>query len=216
MVESRMGQPSFAYRITDRGCHTGLNPGRRSGELHDVTSPHSVAGQSGSCHALPYALVVDDDPLFRKLLIGMLKDDYRVICARDGQDGFDKALSYSPAVAVVDVQMPNWDGLKLLSSLREHELLRNVAVVMLSSDASRETVLAAIHAGADDYVIKSALSRGGLLAKLMRARQPRNGASIGQTSADHFIEAAHRSAAPAGHISVAMSNRTQELIDAWE
>lgn len=169
-----------------------------------MTSTAAVTAPHYSRPTQPSALVVDDDPLFRTLLVGMLKHDYRVVTACDGQEGFYKALECPPDVAVVDVQMPNWDGLKLLSSLRAHDSLRHVAVVMLTSDASRETVLAAIRAGADDYLIKTTLSRGELLQKLARVRQPRG---VHTSVASEPCESA---------VCAEMSKRTQKMIDAWE
>lgn len=59
------------------------------------------------------------------------------------------------------------------SSFRAHESRQQVAVVMVTYDASRETVLAAIRAGVAEYLIKTTLLRVELLQKLARVRQPR-------------------------------------------
>lgn len=121
-----------------------------------------------------HILIVDDDPLFRSLMVGVLRRDFDVTVACDGADGFYRALDRRPDVTVLDLQMPGWDGLKTLRAFRAHPSLADVRVMVLTSDSSRETVLAAIHAGADDYTIKTAFSRDEFRQKLDRLfRQPR-------------------------------------------
>lgn len=116
----------------------------------------------------PRVLVIDDDPLFRSLLTSMLRKEYLVSVACDGAEGYYKALEQPPALAIVDIQMPGWDGLKTLKAFRSHHLLAHVPVMMLTSDSSRQTVMAAIQGGARDYVIKTTLSRDDFLQKVSR------------------------------------------------
>jgi DNA-binding response OmpR family regulator len=113
-------------------------------------------------------LVIDDDPLFRSLITSMLRRDYFVSVAGDGSEGYYKALEHPPQLAIIDVQMPGWDGLRTLQAMRAHQALAKVPVMMLTSDASRQTVLASIQSGANDYVIKTTLSRDELLKKARR------------------------------------------------
>lgn len=113
-------------------------------------------------------LVIDDDPLFRSLLASMLRRDFLVSLASNGADGYYKALEYPPHLAIVDVRMPGWDGLRTVQAMRAHQTLAKISVMMLTSDASRQTVLAAIQCGANDYVIKTTLSRDELLKKAHR------------------------------------------------
>jgi CheY-like chemotaxis protein len=116
----------------------------------------------------PRVLVIDDDPLFRSLIVSLLRRDYVVSVASDGAEGFYKALEHPPAVAVIDVQMPGWDGLKTLKAFRAHPVLREVRTVILTADASRGTVLAAIQGGAHDYVVKTSFSHHDFCRKLSR------------------------------------------------
>lgn len=111
-------------------------------------------------------LVIDDDPMFRSLLLSLLRKEYLVSVASDGSAGYYKALQHPPDVAIVDIQMPGWDGLTTLTEFRKYPALADVQVMMLTSDASRETVLAAIEAGANDYVIKTSFSKEEFYRKL--------------------------------------------------
>ena len=114
----------------------------------------------------PRVLVIDDDPLLRNVLVSLLRKEYDVAVASEGSEGYYLALENPPDVIVLDIQMPGWDGLQSLKAIRNHPLLQHVKIMMLTSDASKETVLAAIHGGADDYVIKTSFSKEEFAEKL--------------------------------------------------
>lgn len=116
----------------------------------------------------PRVIVIDDDPLFRSLITTLLRKEYLVTVASDGAEGYYKAAEYPPDIALIDVQMPGWDGIKTLRHFRSHPMLNKVSLVMLTSDSSRETVMASIEAGAHDYIVKTSFSREDLFTKLAR------------------------------------------------
>ena len=120
-------------------------------------------------------LVIDDDPLFRNLMVSFLRREYFVSVASDGSEGFYKALEYPPDIAIVDVQMPVWDGLQTLKAFRSHPTLCKTKIIMLTSDASKGTVVAAIQGGANDYIIKTSFSKQELLDKVRKFAQPGSG-----------------------------------------
>jgi DNA-binding response OmpR family regulator len=120
-------------------------------------------------------LVIDDDPLFRNLMVSFLRREYFVSVASDGSEGFYKALEYPPDIAIVDVQMPVWDGLQTLKAFRSHPTLCNTKIIMLTSDASKGTVIAAIQGGANDYIIKTSFSKTELLDKVRKFAKPGSG-----------------------------------------
>lgn len=114
----------------------------------------------------PRILVIDDDPLFRSLMSSMLAKDFFVSVSSSGSDGFYRAVEHPPDLAIIDIRMPGWDGLQTLKAFRTHPRLSKIQIVILTSDASKETVMAAIKGGANDYVIKTSLSKDILCAKL--------------------------------------------------
>jgi DNA-binding NarL/FixJ family response regulator len=69
-------------------------------------------------------------------------------------------------VAVIDVNMPGWDGLKTLEAFRGHVSLRDIKIIMLTADASKQTVMAAVRGGANDYLIKTSFSKADFYRKL--------------------------------------------------
>ena len=114
----------------------------------------------------PRVLIIDDDPQIRSLLTTFLRGDYIVAVSHNGRDGFYKALEHPPDIILIDIQMPEWDGLMTLNMIRKTDEFRQTLAIILTADSSRQTVMEAISLGADDYIVKSSLSRQSLLAKL--------------------------------------------------
>jgi len=113
-------------------------------------------------------LIIDDDPLIRSLLVAALRKDCLVAVATEGAEGFRKSLELIPDVAIVDINMPGWDGLTTLQAFRVHPGLKSVKVIILTADTSQQTVMAAIRCGAHDYLLKNAFSRAEFYRKLNR------------------------------------------------
>ena len=188
-------------------------------------------------------LVIDDDPMFRSLLVSLLRKDYIVAVASGGAEGFNKALEHPPDIAVIDIQMPGWDGLKTLKAFRKDAALDRVKIVILTSDASKETVLAAIQGGANDYLIKTSFSKDEFyqkLEKLMPAitardvsperavsEHPSTAATLQPCEPDAALEPSARTATTATSTvqdsvgspaddAVDVDTSLQELIDDWK
>lgn len=157
-------------------------------------------------------LVIDDEPLFRNLVASMLRQNYVVSMACEGSEGYYKALENPPDIALVDVQMPGWDGLKTLKAFRTHPILASVKVVILTADASKETVLAAIHGGASEYLVKTHLSREMLqttLDKLAPTPAPASEASPGPFDVSRGSDILCGAAA-------SNARALEEIMDNWE
>jgi DNA-binding response OmpR family regulator len=171
-------------------------------------------------------LVIDDDPLFRSLITSILRRDFFVSVAAEGAEGYYKAIEHPPRLFIIDVRMPGWDGLRTLQAIRAHQALAKVPVMMLTSDASRQTVVAAIQGGANDYVIKTALSRDELLKK---ARRLVNLGPLAVSSPDGTVPDSGSPDGPAGPDETAVPSAgtppadaagdaaaLQALIDNWD
>lgn len=141
-------------------------------------------------------LVIDDDPLFRGLIVSLLRRDYLVMVAKDGAEGFYRAIETKPEVAIIDVRMPGWDGIRTLKAFREHRNTSGCRVMMLTGDATRETVVSAIRLGADDYLIKTSFTNEELLEKVAALVQ-RSHSSV----ASEAIESVHDAGGP-GHATI--------------
>jgi DNA-binding NtrC family response regulator len=102
-------------------------------------------------------LIVEDEP---HALVGLAELisgwGYRTETARDGVEGWDKALAWDPAIVVTDLKMPRMDGIGLLTKLSEQEsgLSANLAVVVLTAMGSIQLAVEAMKLGAYDFLQK--------------------------------------------------------------
>jgi len=117
----------------------------------------------------PTALVIDDERQIRKLLRIVLEEDhYRVLESESARQGLSDVALRRPDVVLLDLGLPDMDGLAVLKRLREWS---HVPVLILSVREGPEDKVAALDAGADDYVTKP-FESAELLARL-RAIQRR-------------------------------------------
>jgi two-component system KDP operon response regulator KdpE len=124
------------------------------------------------------ALVIDDEPQIRRLLrVTLEANGYRVFDAASGQDGLVEAAQRKPDVIVLDLGLPDLDGVTVLKRIREWS---RVPVVILSVRDQEEEKVAALDSGADDYVTKP-FNSAELLARLraaLRHGQPQGADAI--------------------------------------
>ena len=116
----------------------------------------------------PVALVIDDEVQIRRLLRVVLESaDYQVHEAETAAQGLTDAATRRPDVVLLDLGLPDSDGVKVLRRLREWS---QVPVIILSVRDDEEGKVAALDAGADDYVTKP-FSSAELLARLRAAQR---------------------------------------------
>ena len=102
------------------------------------------------------ALVVDDDPDICRLLAMYLRlEDIDVVTAASGAEVVAAMRRPAPFdLVLLDVQLPDVDGFIILAKMREHPVLKDVPVIMLTASATRAAVLKGLQLGADGYVTK--------------------------------------------------------------
>ncbi len=146
----------------------------------------------------PVALVIDDEVQIRRLLRVVLESaDYQVHAAETAAQGLTDAATRRPDVVLLDLGLPDSDGVNVLRRLREWS---QVPVIVLSVRDDEEGKVAALDAGADDYVTKP-FSSAALLARLRAAqRKTRPEEEISRfKSGDLIVDLTARVVTRAGH-----------------
>jgi two-component system, OmpR family, KDP operon response regulator KdpE len=116
----------------------------------------------------PIALIIDDEIQIRRLLrVALEAENYQVHEAETGEQGLIEIANFKPAVVLLDLGLPDMDGLQVLKRLREWS---EVPVLILSVRNEEQGKVAALDAGADDYVTKP-FSSVELLARLRAAQR---------------------------------------------
>jgi two-component system KDP operon response regulator KdpE len=122
----------------------------------------------------PVVVLIEDEPQIRRFLRATLTGQgYRLFEATSGADGLVEVGSRQPDVVIVDLGLPDMDGIEAIRRLREWT---DVPVIVLSARGQERDKVTALDAGADDYVSKP-FSAGELLARIRVALRHTAGAS---------------------------------------
>jgi two-component system KDP operon response regulator KdpE len=122
----------------------------------------------------PAVVLIEDEPQIRRFLRATLTSQgYRLFEATTGADGLVEVGSRLPDVIVVDLGLPDMDGLEVIRRLREWS---TIPIIVLSARGQEHDKVAALDAGADDYISKP-FGAGELLARIRVALRHTTGAS---------------------------------------
>lgn len=102
----------------------------------------------------PLILVVEDNDELRHFLKKSMKKKYRVLEAENGLAGWNKIQQVMPDFIIADLLMPEMDGMELIKKVKEDSRTSHIPVILLTAVTDMETKVAAMKAGADDYITK--------------------------------------------------------------
>ncbi len=113
-------------------------------------------------------IVEDEEALLKALVSGLSGKEFSVFTARNGQEGLDVALKEKPNLILLDLLMPEMDGITMLKKLRDSdgEWAKNVKVIILTNLEDREKLAAAVENRVYDYLIKSNWNISDVLKKV--------------------------------------------------
>lgn len=129
-------------------------------------------------------LLVDDEPDILEFLGYNLRNEgYEVHTSNNGKDALAKALEILPHLIVLDVMMPEMDGIETCKEIRQMPILKNTIVIFLTARGEDYSQIAGFEAGADDYVTKPVKPRVlvSRVKALLRRYQEEPGKEAGQT-----------------------------------
>ncbi len=101
-------------------------------------------------------LIVEDSPTMRQLLVFALRrlKEVEIVEAQDGMDGLRKVSSDHFDLALIDINMPVMDGLKLISLMRGDDALKEIPIVVITTEGANEDRDRALKLGANEYLCK--------------------------------------------------------------
>jgi len=99
-------------------------------------------------------LIVEDDNDLRKYLINCFSENYKIIEAANGQEGFDKALRYVPDLILTDIMMPQIDGIQFIKLVRNDYRISHIPILALTAKTGDNDELLVLEAGAEDFIPK--------------------------------------------------------------
>jgi two-component system sensor histidine kinase ChiS len=113
-----------------------------------------VAQETTTPEGAPTILVADDTPEMRRLLNTVLKDQYRVVTAEDGEQGSQLAQQIMPDLIISDAMMPVTDGYEFCRRIKQNPAMARIPFVLLTAKADRTMKIEGLEIGADDYLVK--------------------------------------------------------------
>ena len=145
-----------------------------AGDLKRHMEPHGACTRSLSELAdrfQPIVLIVDDNDLERKLVAKVLDEELcELVFAKSGAEALALLRKVRPDLILLDVDMPDIDGLETLRRIKHSPHLASIPVVMVTGHREKEMVVNCLKAGAVDFAVKP-LERANLLKKVRRYLQ---------------------------------------------
>jgi DNA-binding response OmpR family regulator len=100
-------------------------------------------------------VVIEDDPDISELIqFNLTKQGFKVSCYDSGKKGFQGIEESKPDLVVLDVMLPEMDGISVLRKLKENPSTRKIPVLMLTAKNEESDILIGLELGADDYIPK--------------------------------------------------------------
>jgi DNA-binding NtrC family response regulator len=132
-------------------------------------------------------LVIDDDESMRKLLAMTLESrGYSVDTAKDGKEAIRKSNSNLYDLAIVDLRLPDMDGIELLTAMKQ--IAPSMLKIMLTGYPSLESAVEAINKGADGYILKPVKTEQLLSTVQEHLRKQREAKTYSEEKVKEFIE----------------------------
>ena len=100
-------------------------------------------------------LVVDDEQDLLDLIeYNLKKEGFDVLKAEDGEEGIRMTRKHGPDLVLLDIMMPNMDGMKVLEIMRDDERLKRIPIIFLTARGDEKTEVEGLNKGGDDYITK--------------------------------------------------------------
>jgi len=104
-------------------------------------------------------LIIEDDISLLNIMEAKLKHlGYSVLKALDGEEGFKKAEQIKPDLVLLDIVMPNLNGVEALKKIRKSDTIKNIKVIVLTNSGKENEKKEIESLGVEDYLVKSRLS----------------------------------------------------------
>lgn len=112
----------------------------------------------------PVLLIVEDNADIREYISDSFCEDYNVLTARNGKEGLEIAIRYTPNIVVSDIMMPEMNGIELCKAIKENMCTSHIPVILLTAKDSMQDKEEGYENGADSYLTKP------FSAKLLKSR----------------------------------------------
>ena len=118
--------------------------------VYEVQETHDDYGDNN----LPTLLIVDDEPDIQSYLKTLLQSDFNITLAKDGKEALNLVYKINPDIVLLDLMIPEIDGLQVCKQIKENEHQLTTKVLLLTARVDEEAKIEALNFGADDFLTK--------------------------------------------------------------
>lgn len=160
-IVSDEGSVESAVAKADRLMYHAKNKKNMVVTEQDIESDISSTDSNGNNPVKLNLLIIDDSKTNRELLKAMLDHEYNVIEAAGGPEGIEilKAGEYDFAAVLLDIIMPGMDGFSVMENMRSDSRIKDIPVIMISTEDNNSTIRKAYDLGVADYISRPFDSR---------------------------------------------------------
>lgn len=112
-------------------------------------------------------LIVEDDSFIRDIYqVRFSQDGFEVVLAEDGFKAIEQLQHMTPDIILLDIMMPNMNGMEFLAVIKKNDSLKDIPVILLTNNSEKERVTEGLEYGVKDYLIKSYFTPSEVLLKV--------------------------------------------------
>ena len=123
-------------------------------QVEETQPPDEEITANAETEALPYLLIIEDNPDVVRYTTTLLKGHYRTAVALDGEEGLKMAMESIPDLIISDLKMPRKNGYEVCQTLKTDNRTSHIPIVLVSAQADQEARNDGLRSGADAYLIK--------------------------------------------------------------
>ena len=142
-------------------------------EQDEIIKPGSIKIPTHRKKSTPQILIVEDSADIRTYLEMLLSEDFVIITAWNGKEGFNTAIQEIPDIIISDIMMPEMDGIEFCRHIKNDKRTSHIPIIILTAKSTQEDRITGLYEGADAYLIKPFDKRELLIRieKLLENRQ---------------------------------------------
>jgi len=99
-------------------------------------------------------LAADDSIAIQTLITAIMEPEYDIVIAVDGVEAVQKAIEEKPDLILMDIMMPNMDGIQATLQLKQNPKTKDIPVIMLTALSDSDSILTSYDYGADHFLVK--------------------------------------------------------------